>query len=243
MSRLNTLPCEMPPPLGPLIERDVMEWIAVIDEGHPDHGDAIAADIWLSPIPDPGSDPMILEWLDNPLPCRQGIPALAVAVCKAVTSVHDYRAVRNRSRSKVEDVDGTTAPFPRKRPGWAAAHAENVMAPPVHPENVMAPPVHPENNAAAAAAPNAAAHSSRVRKKGIKGPSNITKQLRDWVNRFETPYLTLENKQHVAMVLGITVPQVTCFCYNYRKRYAKAGSKVYSYQQSRDIGLPEFSRR
>jgi hypothetical protein len=63
-------------------------------------------------------------------------------------------------------------------------------------------------------------------------PQEVTKILREWIVGFETPYVPLSERTYVSNLLGLTQTQVSTFCNNYRKRYAKNGQSVKSYAQS-----------
>jgi len=69
--------------------------------------------------------------------------------------------------------------------------------------------------------------------KGVKRlrPKQLTQALRTWMERHRKPYATLEEKTAVAHALSISVPQVTNFCNNFRKRYFKVGNKLTSYRK------------
>ncbi|KAJ1471559.1 hypothetical protein T484DRAFT_3509250 [Baffinella frigidus] len=77
--------------------------------------------------------------------------------------------------------------------------------------------------------PAAAAPSSHAEKRFR--PKALTNALRFWMERLGRPYATLEEKKLVAEALEISVAQVTNFCNNYRKRFAKVGNTLTSYSK------------
>ena len=83
------------------------------------------------------------------------------------------------------------------------------------------------------AAPAAAKPSCHAANKGEKQlrPRELTKLLRNWLERHQAPYVSLEEKKMVAEALSISVEKVTNFCNNYRKRYVKVGAKLTSYRE------------
>jgi hypothetical protein len=85
-----------------------------------------------------------------------------------------------------------------------------------------------------APAPAAAHPSYDAASKGEKRlrPKQLTAALRFWLERrLSKPYATLEEKKLAAEALNLSVAQVTNFCNNYRKRYAKVGDKLTSYRE------------
>ncbi|KAJ1472175.1 hypothetical protein T484DRAFT_2025807 [Baffinella frigidus] len=80
-----------------------------------------------------------------------------------------------------------------------------------------------------APSPDAAAPSSHAEKRFR--PKALTNALRFWMERLHRPYATLEEKKLVAEALEISVAQVTNFCNNYRKRFAKVGNTLTSYSK------------
>ena len=82
-------------------------------------------------------------------------------------------------------------------------------------------------------APAAANPSYHAESKGEKRlrPRGVTLALRFWLERRQAPYASLEEKKMVAAALDIPVTQVTNFCNNFRKRYAKVGDKLTSYRE------------
>jgi len=82
-------------------------------------------------------------------------------------------------------------------------------------------------------APAAANPSCHAASKGEKRlpARELTLVLRFWMERRQAPYASLAEKKMMASALGIPVTQVTNFCNNFRKRYAKVGDKLTSYRE------------
>ena len=84
------------------------------------------------------------------------------------------------------------------------------------------------------AAPAAAKPSCHAASKGEKRlrPRELTIVLRTWLERCpQAPYARLEEKKMIAEAMSIPVSQVTNFCNNFRKRFAKVGEKRTSYRE------------
>ncbi|KAJ1478835.1 hypothetical protein T484DRAFT_1903895 [Baffinella frigidus] len=80
-----------------------------------------------------------------------------------------------------------------------------------------------------ATAPSCSASNNKGEKR--HRPKQLTQELRSWMERRRKPYATLEEKTAIAAVLSISIPQVTNFCNNFRKRYFKVGKKLTSYRE------------
>ena len=80
----------------------------------------------------------------------------------------------------------------------------------------------------AAATPSC--HAASKGKKRLR-PKELTMALRSWMEWRQAPYASLEEKKMIAEALSIPVAQVTNFCNNYRKRFAKVGTKLTSYRE------------
>ena len=83
---------------------------------------------------------------------------------------------------------------------------------------------------AAPAAANPSCHAANKGEKRLR-PRELTLVLRDWLERRQAPYASLEEKKMIAEALSISVEKVTNFCNNFRKRYAKVGAKLTSYRE------------
>jgi hypothetical protein len=64
-----------------------------------------------------------------------------------------------------------------------------------------------------------------------KNCKETNQKLRDWIQRFQRPYVSREDKASAANAMGIPYSQITNFCNNYRKRYVKIGDIEQSYAQ------------
>ena len=80
------------------------------------------------------------------------------------------------------------------------------------------------------AAANPCCHAASKSEKRLR-PREITMVLRSWLERRHAPYASLEEKKMIAEALFISVEKVTNFCNNFRKRYAKVGTKQTSYRE------------
>ena len=215
---------KMPPPLGPLVEEDFTDWIASIDNTHPDHADVLAQDMWLTPVPHPREDPSISDWLGKD-PTRKMSLAYQVSKeqgCDAGIKGHATTAIDVLRDSGTGEVHATTAIDVLRDSGAGVA---GVGRPVTDPANSVACEFR-SSTTKEKADPHTKADYQRRKE--------VTKALREWVNSFSTPYLSFENKTHISVVLGIPVTQVTMFCNNHRKRYiATANNKPLSYNQMR----------
>jgi hypothetical protein len=106
-------------------------------------------------------------------------------------------------------------------PGWLE---------PVNPAPIAEDYVHdalstpPPSTAAATPSCDAASEGEKRLR-----PKLITAALRCWLEPSHKPYASLAEQKLIAEALNISVSQVTNFCNNYRKRYAKVGGKLTSY--------------
>jgi hypothetical protein len=80
------------------------------------------------------------------------------------------------------------------------------------------------------AAANPCCHAASKSEKRLR-PREITMVLRSWLERRQAPYASLEEKKMIAEALSISVEKLTNFCNNFRKRYAKVGTKLTSYRE------------
>ena len=81
-----------------------------------------------------------------------------------------------------------------------------------------------------------APRSNRKAKKKAAAPTkDATRILQHWISSFPKPYTTSHEQKSIATVLGLSHTQVTTFCNNYRKRFAKIGKVSQSYSQSSTV--------
>ena len=152
------------------------------------------------------------------------------AEAASVVFSHDAAASVNLS-TPLQDSHAAASEISRPTsPSVAPSHPAPVLLPaaPIAEDCVhlleSTPPPAP-------AAENRACHATSKEGKRLR-PKQLTKALRSWMERRQTkPYASLEEKKLVAVQLDISVEQVTNFCNNFRKRFAKVGDKLTSYRE------------